>query len=75
MTDVLVVCCRPLRLGASEADDWLRDELVKLLADDAITQIQITALSDASPGWGRGWDYLIRITVDGDDSARVVGVV
>jgi hypothetical protein len=72
VTDVLVVCCRPLRLGAVEAGVWLRDEVRKLLADDAITQIQVTALTDASSGWGRTWDYLIRISLDGADTGRVM---
>lgn len=73
MTRVLVLCCWPMHLSPSDADKWLREEVGGVLADSAVSQIEVTTLLSASATWGRAWDYLIAIELR--DGARAGAVV
>ena len=50
-----------MHLSPRAAEEWLREEVGKLLTGGAVTQIEVTMLGSASLGWGRRWDYLIAI--------------
>jgi hypothetical protein len=52
MTRALVLCCRPMHLSPSDADTWLRDEVGGVLADRAVSQVEVTTLSAT---WGGAW--------------------
>jgi len=70
---LLVLCCRPMHLSSPAAEEWLRKEVGEILADGAVTAIEITTLLSASMRWGRQWDYLIAIDLRaGSDAGTVI---
>jgi len=38
---LLVLCCRPTHLSSPAAEEWLRKEVGEILADGAVTAIEI----------------------------------
>jgi hypothetical protein len=44
-----------MHLSPRAAEEWLREEVGKLLTGGAVTQIEVTMLGSASLGWGRRW--------------------
>ncbi len=55
------MCCRPMHLSPSDADEWLCEEVGGVLADTAVSQIEVTTLLSAGATWGRALEYLIAI--------------
>ena len=66
------LCGRPMHLSPRAAEEWLREEVGKLLTDSAVTQIEVTTLGSASLRWGRQWDYLIAIDLRAGSDAGVL---
>ena len=61
MRRLIVMCERPMHLGADEAAAWLRREAAQVLAEDGIAKVELTVLESAPLRWGRVWDWLIEI--------------
>ena len=72
MIKVLALCGRPMRLSPRAAEEWLREEVGKLLTDGAVTQIEVTTLGSASLRWGRQRDYPIAIDLRAGSDARIL---
>ena len=73
VTRLVLLCRRPLRLAADDADQWLQSQVRCLLDDGLVAGIRFVALSSASIAWGRQWDHLIEIDlIDGADPNEVV---
>ncbi len=73
MTQLIVLCSRPVQLAPSEAESWLRDELGALLGDSAVTHVIVTTLASASAVRMRHCDFLIEVCLrDGADPCGVV---
>ena len=72
MIKVVVLCGRPMHLSLRAAEEWLREEVGKLLADGAVTQIEVATLGSASLRSGRQWDYLIAIDLRAGSDARIL---
>ena len=72
MIKVLVLCGRPMHRSPRAAEEWLREEVGKLLTDGAVTQIEVTTLGSASLRWGRQWDYLIAIDLRAGSDAGIL---
>ena len=74
MSQLVVVCRRPMALSPAGAENWLRGELGRLLADHShVAQVTLTSLVSASSRWPRMWDDLIAIELreDADANAAV----
>jgi hypothetical protein len=61
-----------MHLSPRAAEEWLREEVGKLLADGAVTQIEVATLGSASLRSGRQWDYLIAIDLRAGSDARIL---
>jgi len=72
MIKVLVLCGRPMHLSPRAAEEWLRKEVGCLLADGAVTQIEVTTPGSASLRWGRQRDYLIAIDLRAGSDAGIL---